>query len=48
MLAYACRYGHQPINVAKSLTVRELRQLTDKIADIIEQENDAGSRRGSD
>jgi hypothetical protein len=44
MLAYVCRYGHQPINVAKSLTVRELRQLADKIADIIEQENQSGNR----
>ena len=48
MLAYVCRYGHQPINVAKSLTVSELRQLADKIADIVEKENDSGNRSSYD
>ncbi len=44
MLAYVGRYGHQPVNVTRSLTVRELRQLADKIADIIEQENVSGGK----
>lgn len=40
-LAYVGRYGHQPVNVARQLTVRELHKLAEKIAEIVEKENAA-------
>lgn len=42
MLAYVGRYGHQPVNVARQLTVRDLNRLAGKVAEIVEQENAAG------
>jgi hypothetical protein len=42
LLAYVGRYGHQPVNVARQLTVRDLHRLAGKVAEIVEQENAAG------
>ena len=42
LLAYVGRYGHQPVTVARSLTVRELRVLADAVGEIIGEENAAG------
>lgn len=41
ILAYVGRYGHQPVDVARKLTVRELNKLSEKIAEIVEKENAA-------
>jgi len=43
MLAYVCRYGHQPITALLQMPVGNLRRLADKIADLIEKENTSGS-----
>lgn len=43
MLAYLGRYGHQPVDVAKRLTVRELHLLSEKVAEIVQEENEANS-----
>ena len=44
LLAFVGRYGHQPVNVAMSLTVRDLGVLASQIGQIIEEENAAGGR----
>lgn len=47
LLAYVGRYAHQPVDVAKRLTVRELNRLAAKVAEIVEKENDAGKGPGA-
>jgi hypothetical protein len=39
LLAYLGRYGHQPLNVTRNMPLRELRMLSQSIAEIVEQEN---------
>lgn len=47
LLAYVGRYGHQPVTVARSLTVRELRVLADAVAEIVGEENASGKMPGA-
>jgi hypothetical protein len=46
LLAYVGRYGHQPVNVAMRLTLRELRQLAEQIGQLVEEENAPADRFG--
>lgn len=48
MLAYVGRYGHQPVNVAMQLTVRDLSKLADCVAELVREENAAGSMQRED
>jgi len=48
MLAYVGRYGHQPVNTAMRLTVRELSQLAECVAELVREENAAGSVQRED
>lgn len=42
LLAYVGRYGHQPVSIARQLTVRELGRLADSVAQIVREENESG------
>ena len=48
MLAYLGRYGHQPINVVMKLTVRDLGLLSEQVAEIVREENEANQGSGRD
>lgn len=39
LLAYAGRYGHQPISTMMRLTLRELGQFVAQLNEIVEEEN---------
>lgn len=43
MLAFVGRYGHQPVNVAMRLPVRQLAQLMERVAELVREENEAGA-----
>lgn len=38
-MAYAARYGHQPVSELKAMTERELRLFVEEIARIVKEEN---------
>lgn len=44
LLAYVGRYGNQPVTVARSLTLRELRVLADAVGEIVGEENASGKQ----
>lgn len=46
LLAYVGRYGHQPVNVARHLTMRELRLLSEQLGLLVEEENAPAERFG--
>ena len=48
MLAYVGRYGHQPVDVARRLTMRELGALADCVAQLVREENESGSMQRED
>lgn len=48
LLAYLGRYGHQPVNVALKLTLRELNALAAQVAELVREENDANRSHSSD
>lgn len=39
LLSYAGRYGHQPVNVAMRLTVRELGNFVHGVGELVREEN---------
>jgi hypothetical protein len=39
LLAYVGRYGHQPIDIALRLTVRQLNMLAESVAELVREEN---------
>ena len=42
MIAYAARYGHQPLNVLRAMPLAELRTFVEMLSQIIEGENEGG------
>lgn len=45
LLAYAGRYGHQPVSEAMQLTTRQLGRLVDSVAQLVREENEAATSR---
>lgn len=39
MIAYVCRYGHQPLSEVKAMSQRELRELTAALSRLVERES---------
>jgi hypothetical protein len=39
LLAYVGRYGHQPLDTMRRMTMRELRLMSSQLAAIVEEEN---------
>ncbi len=48
LLAYVGRYGHQPVDVACRLTVRDLSKLADCVAELVQAENASSNPQRED